>query len=186
MKRINRGSGFKGVLSYLLDHDAPEIIAGTISFGSVLSMTSEFIALSETRSDIGKPVWHNSLRLPKTEHLEHHQWVVLAEDYINEMGFSPGAQWIAIKHNHANGEHIHIVANRVQPEGQIYLGKNENLISTKVISKLEVKHGLAITKSAELANDGSLVMPEKSKPKKKRWNVLCELVSHQPDCLFSH
>lgn len=115
MQKIRRGSGFKGVLSYLLDHDVPEIIAGTISKGSVNQMTQEFAALSQTRSDIQKPVWHNSLRLPAGDHLNEQQWNNIATDYMQQLGFDDNAQWIAIRHNHQDGEHIHIVANRVLP-----------------------------------------------------------------------
>ena len=115
MQKIRRGSGFKGVLSYLLDHDAPEFIAGTISKGSVNQMTQEFAALSQTRSDIQKPVWHNSLRLPAGDHLSEKQWNAIATDYMKKLGFDESAQWIAIRHNHQDGEHLHIVANRVLP-----------------------------------------------------------------------
>jgi hypothetical protein len=115
MQRVRRGSGFKGVLAYLLDHDEPEIIAGTISPGSAVEMTSEFIALSETRKDIAKPVWHNSLRLPKGDTLDKLKWSKIVEEYMHDMGFT-SSQWVAIKHNHSDGEHIHIVASRVQPD----------------------------------------------------------------------
>lgn len=114
MQKIRRGSGFRGVLAYLLDHDQPEVISGTISSGTVQQMTREFVAMSATRPDIKKPVWHNSLRLPSGDHLSSAAWSKIASDYIRGIGLE-SAQWVAIKHNHADGEHIHIVANRVLP-----------------------------------------------------------------------
>jgi len=115
MRRIIRGRGFKGLLSYLMDHDSPEFIGGTISYGSVTDMTREFVTLSDTRKDIKKPVWHNALRLPSGEHLNNEKWSAIAADYMQQMGFSNASQYVAIKHNHSDGEHIHIVANRVLP-----------------------------------------------------------------------
>lgn len=166
MRKIRRGSGFRGVLSYLLDHDDPEFIAGTVPGGTAKQMTQEFVALSQTRSDIAKPVWHNSLRLPAGEHLDNAKWADIAADYMREMGFDDAAQWVAIKHNLHDGEHIHIVANRVQPDGSIYLGKNDNFRSTRIIAGLEKKYGLTITQSADYDEQGSVVMPEKSNPTK--------------------
>lgn len=166
MPKIRRGSGFRGVLSYLLDHDGPEFIAGTVPGGTAKQMTQEFVALSQTRSDIEKPVWHNSLRLPAAEHLDNAKWADIATDYMREMGFDDAAQWAAIKHNLHDGEHIHIVANRVQPDGSIYQGKDDNIRSTRIIAWLEKKYGLTITKSADYDEQGNVVMPEKSKPTK--------------------
>jgi hypothetical protein len=149
--KIKRGSGFKGVISYSLDHDDAEILGGTVSSKSVDAITREFVTVSSLRSDIDKPVWHNSLRLPKGEKLSNQQWLNIASDYMNEMKLDQN-QWIAIKHDDPKGEHIHIVANRINADQSVYLGKNENLKSTRVISALEIKHGLTITKSADFDN----------------------------------
>lgn len=122
MQKIRRGSDFLGVLSYLLDHDEPEIIAGTITGGNARQMTREYVALSQTRPDIAKPVWHNSLRLPEGEYLTADKWTEIADDYMDRVGLG-SAQWIAIRHNHPSGEHIHIVANRVLPRRRCLLGE---------------------------------------------------------------
>lgn len=51
------------------------------------------------------------------------------------------------------------------PGGALYVGKNENFISTRVIASLEKKYGLTVTKGPEFDNN-KVVMPERSKPKK--------------------
>lgn len=51
------------------------------------------------------------------------------------------------------------------PGGAVYLGKNENLKSTRIISELEKKHVLTITEGPGFNND-KIVMPDKSKPQK--------------------
>lgn len=164
--RIKRGSGFRGVLSYVLDHDSPEHIGGTLPFGNLHQMTREFIVLAATRNDIEKPVWHNSLRLPAGEHITNKLWRDIATDYMHQLGFDDSAQWIAFKHNKEDGEHIHIIANRVLPTGFIYLGQNENLKSTKIISELERKYRLTVTKTAEIDDDNKIIIREKSAMKK--------------------
>ena len=164
MQKIRRGSGFLGVLSYLLDHDSPEILAGTICIGSANEMTREFALLSQIRSDIKKPVWHESLRLPAGEHITNKEWNLIVSDFMNLMGFDESAQYIVVKHNHSEGEHVHIVANRIMPDGSVYLGKNENLIATKIISDLEKTYKLTVTKGPDANGTGT--KSDRSKLKK--------------------
>jgi relaxase-like protein/conjugative element/phage-associated large polyvalent protein len=165
--RIKRGSVFRGVLSYVLDHDEPEYIGGTLPVGSLNQMTREFVVLANTRNDIEKPVWHNSLRLPAGEHISNKKWNQIATDYMSQLGFDDSAQWIAFKHNKSDGEHIHIIANRVLPTGFVYLGQNENLKSTKIISELEHKYCLTVTKTANIDDDNKIIIREKSAMKKQ-------------------
>lgn len=164
--KIKRGSGFRGVLAYVLDHDDPEHVGGTLPFGTLNQMTSEFVALSSTRNDIEKPVWHNSLRLPADEHISNEVWQKIATDYMKQLGFDNAAQWIAFKHNKDDGEHIHIIANRILPSGSIYLGQNENLKSTAIIAELERQYELIITKSVDLDNNNKIIIKERSNMKK--------------------
>nr|WP_259462968.1 relaxase/mobilization nuclease domain-containing protein [Pectobacterium parmentieri] len=97
-----------------------------------------------------KPVWHNSLRLPKNEALTDAQWSEIADDYMKRMGFSETHLRCYILHDDADGQHIHIIASRVSLDsGKLYLGKNENLISTRIIQQLEKDHYLTRTKGPE-------------------------------------
>lgn len=85
-----------------------------------------------------KPVWHNSLRLPDGEHLPTEQWVEVADDYMKRMGFSETHLRAYVLHDDKDGQHIHIVASRIDAtSGKLYLGKNENLISTRIIQNLK-------------------------------------------------
>ena len=105
--------------------------------------------LNNCRPDVTKPVWHNSLRLPKGETLSARQWVAFADDYMTRMGFTETHLRCYILHDDADGQHIHIIASRINMVGgKLYLGKNENLISTRTISELERIHGLTETTPA--------------------------------------
>jgi hypothetical protein len=179
-QKIKRGSGFRGVLAYVLDHDDPEYISGTLPIGPLKQMTSEFIALARTRSDIQKPVWHNSLRLPEGESITNEKWALIAKDYMQSLGFDDKAQWIAFKHNKSDGEHIHIIANRILTDGTIYLGRNENLISTRIISNLEHKYQLTTTKTAERDCKGKIIRREKTIMKKNEQEKV-KRTSHTSD-----
>ena len=171
MQKIKRGTGFRGLLEYSVDHDDGHIIGGNMAGTTPREISREFGTARRMRPDIDKPVWHNSLRLPAGEHLSDEKWNEVAKGYMHGMGFLDAHQFALIKHDSREGEHIHIIANRVSLNGDVYLGKNENLKSTKLISDLEQKHGLHVTVGAELDHKTDLPSTKTDKRKPKRGEV---------------
>lgn len=114
---------------------------------SVDEVSVEFMRTQKLRSDVQKPVWHNSLRLPVGDILTKQEWVAIADDYMKRMGFSNTHLRCYVLHDDEAGQHIHLIASRIRiPDGQLYLGRNENLISTRIIQELERDHLLTRTK----------------------------------------
>jgi len=152
MQKIKRGKSFAGVVLYALKpgphHKTdPVVIGGNILGASAAELIAEFDASDSLRTDILKPVWHNSLRLPFGETLSHERWATFADDYMKRMGFSDTHLRCYVMHDDEAGQHIHIIASRVDLiGGKLYLGKNENLISTRIIQELELTHDLTRTK----------------------------------------
>ncbi|AXF78912.1 relaxase/mobilization nuclease domain-containing protein [Erwinia tracheiphila] len=152
MQKIKRGKSFAGVVLYALKQGthhktAPVIIGGNMLGDLAAELIAEFSASASLRPDVVKPVWHNSLRLPQGESLTAKQWVMFADDYMNRMGFSNTHLRCYVIHDDEPGQHIHIIASRVDlVGGKLYLGRNENLISTRVIQELELAHALTRTK----------------------------------------
>ncbi|WP_227008700.1 relaxase/mobilization nuclease domain-containing protein [Pantoea ananatis] len=152
MQKIKRGKSFAGVVLYALKPGThhktdPVVVGGNMLGDSATELIAEFTASASLRTDVAKPVWHNSLRLPIGESLTTKQWVMFADDYMNRMGFSETHLRCYVMHDDVAGQHIHIVASRVDLiGGKLYLGRNENLISTRVIQELEIAHELTNTK----------------------------------------
>ena len=165
MRKIRRCKNFAGVVQYALKPGAhhksdPIIIGGNMLGDSALELIAEFDSTKHLRQDVAKSVWHNSLRLPNGESLTNEQWSSIADDYMKRMGFSDTHLRCYVLHDD-DGQHIHIIASRIDLNGgKLYLGRNENLISTQIISKLEVAHGLTVTKTAS--------PPSQAQPKRKR------------------
>jgi len=164
MNKIKRGKKFRGVISYALapaphHMTAPMVIGGNLVGITVDELTAEFVKTQKLREDVTKPVWHNSLRLPVGESLTNQQWRNIADDYMRRMGFCDTHLRCYVLHNDEAGQHIHIIASRINvlASGQLYLGKNENLISTRLIQDLERDHKLTQTKG-----------PSPAKPPKKQ------------------
>ncbi|ELS7800870.1 relaxase/mobilization nuclease domain-containing protein, partial [Escherichia coli] len=81
--------------------------------------------------------------------------------YMKRMGFGDTHLRCYVLHDDQAGQHIHIIASRIDLNGgKLYLGRNENLISTRIISELEFAHGLTVTRTA------SSIAPKQ--PKRKR------------------
>lgn len=124
-------------------------------------LIAEFNETKALRPEVIKAVWHNSLRLPKKEALTNSEWAIIADDYMKRMGFSETHLRCYVLHDDEDGQHIHIIASRVSLDaGKLYLGRNENLASTRIIQQLERDYNLTRTK-------GSKASPAAPSPKPK-------------------
>jgi hypothetical protein len=172
MRKVSRGSDFEGAVRYVFSasdkRDGPgRLLGGSFGMRSDQDrIIKQFVQIAARRGKIRRPVWHNSLRLPEGDSLDEGVWADLADQYMSAMGFSAEHPRIYVLHDDYDGQHIHIVASRVATDGKLYLGKNENLISTQVISKLEHQYGLRITKAVELDDEGRIVMPDQKQLRK--------------------
>lgn len=165
MQKIRRGKNFAGVVLYALRPGShhrctPYVIGGNMMGDAERDLIAEFNTTKTLRPDVVKPVWHNSLRLPKNEALTNAQWVAIADDYMKRMGFAETHLRCYILHDDADSQHIHIIASRIDLNaGKLYLGKNENLISTRIIQQLERDYSLTRTKGPELVVSPSPASP---------------------------
>ncbi|EEI2490416.1 relaxase/mobilization nuclease domain-containing protein [Escherichia coli] len=184
MQKIKRGKNFAGVVFYALrpashHKTPPSVIGGNMDGSNAGELIAEFNATKALRPDLAKPVWHNSLRLPKNEELTDAQWSEIADDYMSRMGFSETHLRCYVLHDDAAGQHIHIIASRIElSSGKLYLGKNENLISTRIIQDLEQDYQLTRTKGPKASPAAPSPKPKVKKSRnemmiEKRTGELC-------------
>ncbi|MDT7009229.1 relaxase/mobilization nuclease domain-containing protein [Enterobacter cancerogenus] len=156
MQRIKRHKNFVNVVKYVLKSGShhksdPVVIGGNMTGDCANELIAEFDTASELRKDIAKPAWHNSLRLPKNDELTNEQWKLIADDYMVQLGFSDTHLRCYVLHDDSVGQHIHIIANRIDSvSGRVNLGRHESLKSGRIIQELEIKYSLTITKGPEL------------------------------------
>ena len=143
------GRSFKNRVDYILKDDHDFICSNMASdYNNVSDLTDEFKTVSSFRQDIKKPVFHAFLSLPKNEHLTDEQWQEIAKDYLKEMNIDIDKhQYICVRHNDTDKEHIHIVANRIGLDGSVWHGQHSAFNTIAACERLEVKHGLTITQS---------------------------------------
>ena len=166
MQRIKRHKSFVNVVKYVLKPSShhrsdPVVIGGNMTGDCAKELIAEFDTASELRKDIAKPAWHNSLRLPKGEELTNEQWKLIADDYMDQMGFSDTHLRCYVLHDDSVGQHMHIIANRIDSVSRkVNLGRHESLKSGHIIQAIEIKYGLTVTKTAPSLSN--------TQPKRKR------------------
>ncbi|SAT39757.1 relaxase/mobilization nuclease domain-containing protein [Klebsiella pneumoniae] len=186
MQKIRRGKSFAGIVLYALKPGShhkkdPIVIGGNITIvgNAAKDLIAEFDSTKQLRPDVQKAVWHNSLRLPKNEALTNSEWANIADDYMTRMGFSETHLRCYILHDDEDGQHIHIIASRIElSSGKLYLGKNENLISTRIIQDLEQDYQLTRTKGPKASPAAPSPKPKLKKSRnemmiEKRTGELC-------------
>lgn len=167
MQRIKRHKSFVNVVKYVLKPGShhksdPVVIGGNMTSDCANELIAEFNTASSLRTDIAKPAWHNSLRLPKNDELTNEQWKLIANDYMTQLGFSDTHLRCYVLHDDSMGQHIHIIANRVDAvSGKVHLGRHESLVSGRIIQELEIAHGLTQTPAVR-------VQPKQTKRKLSR------------------
>ncbi len=161
MQKIKRGTGFRGVLDYAIGDGDGQIIGGNMSGVTCRQLAKEFGASRDLRQDIEKPVWHNSLRLPAGDKISNEKWNEIADKYFEKMGFTDLHQRVYVMHDDRDGQHIHLIASRIALDKSVYLGKQENLISTRHIQDIEKEFGLTITRGPS-PGDGAVKKPKKN------------------------
>lgn len=157
------GKSFKNRVLYILKDDHDFICSNmTSDKNNIDELTSEFRSVSEFRNDIKKPVIHAFLSLPKDEHLSSEKWEEIAKGYLKEMNIDTDKhQYICVRHQDTDKDHIHIVANRVGLDGSIWYGKHDALKTISACERLEVKHNLTITQGLK-GSKSDVSMPTKA------------------------
>lgn len=157
MDRISRGNGFRGAINYIYANFKASFLCASNVLATVdqsRTISKMGVLARRLRPDIKKPVWHQAMRLIRSEVISHEIFREIAHEYMRRMGWNIDKhQYVVIVSDDPKGQHIHIVANRVAIDGNVFLGKNENLISTRVCHELEREFGLTMSEAPEYVLD---------------------------------
>jgi len=151
---ITKGNNFKGLLEYLLEKEQSYCLGSNIELeeNKVLIVpieqylidrySKEFNEVAAQKPSLDRPVYHVSLSLPKNkEHLSDRQWEEIAKRYLKERGFE-NCQYVLVRHNDRDHEHLHIVTSRVSLEGQLVRDSWDYYKSQNTIREIEKDYGL--------------------------------------------
>lgn len=154
--KLSKGAGFRGVLSYVEKNGAGELIAGNMSSEKTRDLAKEFGQIRAQNQDCKKPVWHCSLSAPEGEKLSNEKWREIAADHMKNMNLDDH-QYVVFRHNDTKHDHIHIVANRINPQTlRVASDKHDFNKLQQSMRQIEKNHGLQITASSRNAEHSGI------------------------------
>lgn len=149
--KIIKSENFRATLKYVLQKEKGELISGNMGGRNTDELSEEFRIIRGLRPNLKKACSHVILSIPHRddyhEHLDDEQFTEIAERWLDLMGYS-GSQYAIARHNDTNHEHLHIVTNRVRPDGSVVPDSFDHTRSQVVTRRLEHEFGLEPTPCA--------------------------------------
>lgn len=99
-----------------------------------------------------KTMMHISLNPHPDDRLSEAQYVQIAHEYMEKMGFAD-MPYLVVKHEDIDRHHIHIVALRVRPDGSAIDSKNNYYRSKEITREIEKKYGLHTAERQKITPD---------------------------------
>ena len=163
------GRSFKGCCAYNMAK--VEQGQGTVLFSQGVrdydraGMVADFVRQAQMNPDLGRSVWHTALsfnpqdeaRLGTDPQLMHQ----VARDYLTGMGLAH-SQYVVIEHRDTGHRHFHIIANRVDNQGQTVSDSHNYSRSETLLRQIEAKYGLT-PMSEQAQRQGLEKLPERDR-----------------------
>ena len=164
--KIMKGSGFKGVINYILDpKKGTELIDSSgVRIDSINHIVQSFIDQTKLNPRVGKVVGHISLSFSVQDSfkLSNEFMVQTARKYMEKMGIKD-TQYIIGRHFDKEHPHIHIAFNRIDNNGKTISDCNDRFKSEKICKELTAKYGLYFAGGKEKVKEHRLKEPDKTK-----------------------
>lgn len=159
--KLGGGGGFKGLADYLLDEkkNAEILDSDGVRIYNKGAMVNDFVQQAKINGRVQKAVGHDSLNFPIGEKLSNEKMVKIAQDYMKALKIQ-NTQYVVIKHNDREHNHMHIIYNRVDNNGKnIRHDRSSVHLAHKVCKEIEEKYNLQKVVRPDL--EKSIKRPEK-------------------------
>mgnify|MGYP000424848181 FL=1 len=199
--KIMKGSGFKGVINYILDpKKGTELIdCSGVRTDSISHIVKSFIDQTELNPRVGKVVGHISLSFSAQDSPKlSNEWMAqIAREYMEKMGIKD-TQYIIGRHFDKEHPHVHIAFNRIDNNGKTISDRNDRFRSEKICKELTTKYDLYFASGKEKIKEHRLKEPDKTKyeiyqalrekiPKSRNWkSLLAHLRNEGIDVRFKY
>lgn len=164
--KIMKGSGFKGVVNYILDpKKGTELIDSSgVQTDSISHIVQNFIDQTELNPRVSKVVGHISLSFSVQDFPKlNNEWMAkVAHEYMEKMGIKD-TQYIIGRHFDKEHPHIHIAFNRIDNNGKTISDRNDRFRSEKICKELTTKYGLYFASGKQNVKEHRLKEPDKTK-----------------------
>ena len=166
MAKIVKGSGFKGVVDYILDKGKN---AQFVAYKDLFMENRETIAMSfnvqsRMNGKVAKPVGHIALSFSKEDEprLTNRVMASIALEYMERMGIKD-TQFFIARHFDKEHPHVHIAFNRIDNNGNTISDRHERLRSTRICKELTMKYCLHMANGKDNVKRNRLKEPDRTK-----------------------
>ena len=164
--KIMKGSGFKGVINYILDpKKGTELIDSSgVRTDCINHIAQSFIDQTELNPRVGKVVSHISLSFSTQDSPKlSNEWMAqIAREYMEKLGIKD-TQFIIGRHFDKEHPHVHIAFNRIDNNGKTISDHNDRFRSEKICKELTAKYGLYFAGGKGKVKEHRLKEPDKTK-----------------------
>ena len=164
--KIMKGSGFKGVINYILDpKKGTELIDSSgVRTDDISHIIQSFIDQTNLNPRVSKVVGHISLSFSTQDSLKlsNEFMTQAAREYMEKMGIKD-TQYIIGRHFDKDHPHVHIAFNRIDNHGKTISDKNDRFRSEKICKELTAKYSLYFAGGKENVKEHRLKEPDKTK-----------------------
>ncbi|SDP86080.1 Relaxase/Mobilisation nuclease domain-containing protein [Mucilaginibacter sp. OK268] len=185
-----KGKGFRGALNYNLEkvsQGKAEILDTSFTGVNEKSIMEEVRMVRMLRPNLAKYFYHTSLNFPPDENLGNEQMNIIANEYLNNMGFDRN-QYMIFRHYDAEHPHLHLLVNRIGYDGSLVSDSKDYQRSEAILRKLEKQYDLTEVISSKQAQERAMTKNELEMMKRtdapstkmKLQVLLKEVLSKQP------
>lgn len=146
-----KGKGFRGALNYDLNSEKGQMLDTNMAGDNPRDLAREFGEIRKLRPNLGKAVLHVSLSAAIDDHLTDDQWRDIGKLYLKEMGLDNN-QYLITRHTDTEHQHIHILANRIQFNGEVTSDSQDYKRQEVIMRKIEQDYGLTKVTSSRDAD----------------------------------
>lgn len=138
------GNSFKACVKYCLNPTKkPVILEQSGVYGNdVMQLTNQFNTIAKQKETVTKKVWHGAISFAHTDKVSDDLMVSVAKDYLSGLGLTNN-QYMIVKHQDTEHEHLHLVINRITYDGKVTKDFQCGYKTMKLMQQLEKKYNLA-------------------------------------------
>ena len=156
--RTGLGRGFGGLVAYLTKGSLGALNPDRVAWVSYRNLdgvddparaAQAMRALASEHPRTTKPVYHFGLSLYPGERLTPEQWNDAVDRVLRRLGLDRH-QALVIAHRDTDKQHVHVVVNRVGPDGRAWSPHRDMVRARDAVRRIEAEYGLIRTGARDL------------------------------------
>ncbi|MBD2604126.1 relaxase/mobilization nuclease domain-containing protein [Scytonema hofmannii FACHB-248] len=153
---IYKKADFLDTLNYVLKKEDAVLVSTNMAGKTVADFNQQFLDTKYANKKTSRQCAHLIISIAHREnyheHLDNSQYSYVAEEYLKEMGYLPNkgensvaSQFVAVRHQDRNHEHLHIITSRIKLDGTTVSDSYDYFKAQEITRRLSAELGLEIT-----------------------------------------